>query len=54
MEESGKLLASAILPLGEKPGTHWIEGYAGSTASLDDFGNTRNLLPLPQYEAQTI
>lgn len=54
MEESGKLLASAILPLGENPGTHGTEGYAGPTASLAGFGNNRNLLLLPGYEAQTI
>jgi len=54
MEKSGKPLASAILPLGENPGTHWMEGYAGPTASPPGFGNNTNLLPLPGYEAQTI
>jgi hypothetical protein len=54
MEESGKLPASAILPLGENPGAHGIEGYAGPIASLAGFGNNGNVLPLPGYEAQTI
>jgi len=38
----------------ENPGNHGIEGYVGPTASLAGFGNNRNLLPLPGYEAQTI
>jgi hypothetical protein len=47
----GGLLASAILSLGENLGTQGIEGYVGPTASLVGFGNNRNLLSLPGYEA---
>jgi hypothetical protein len=44
LEVSGRLHASAALPIGERaPDTHWIGGWVGPEASLDDILGTLNM-----------
>jgi hypothetical protein len=43
---SGQLHASAALPQGKAPGTHWIGGCVGLRAGLEDV-EKRKFLPLP-------
>jgi hypothetical protein len=45
MEVSGRLHASAALPPGKKPCTHWIGGWVGRRAGLDAVA--RREIPTP-------
>jgi hypothetical protein len=43
MEVSGQVHASVSLPEGERaPGTHWIVGWMGPRADLDELAKGRN------------
>jgi hypothetical protein len=50
MKVSGQLHAPAALPPGKQPpGTHWIGGWVGPRACLDDL-DKRKFLTLPGLE----
>jgi hypothetical protein len=51
---SGQLHAQAALPPGkEPPGTHWIGGWVGPRAGMDDL-EKRKFLTLPGLELRTL
>jgi len=50
VEVSGQLDVQAALPLGNSSGIHCIGSWIGHTASLDDFGEEKYLLPLPEFK----
>jgi hypothetical protein len=45
MEVSGKRYAVAILSPGKNSDTHWIGGWLGPTADLEEFGETKSFAP---------
>jgi hypothetical protein len=38
----------------KSPSTHWIGGWVGLGANLDVLEKRKNLLPLPEFEPQTV
>jgi hypothetical protein len=49
MEVSGQLHASAALPSGKDPGIHWIGGWMGPRAVLDEV--VKRKIPSPRRES---
>jgi hypothetical protein len=49
----GQLQAPAALPEGRAPGTHWIGGWVGPKACLDDV-EKRKFLTLPELELRSL
>ena len=54
MEVSGQLYAPASLPPETNCSIPLNTGWIGPRTSLGDFGEYKNLLPLPEFETQTV
>jgi hypothetical protein len=51
--DGGQLHALVALPLGKSPCTHWIEGWVGYRAGLEDT-EKRKILPLPGIKTPAV
>jgi hypothetical protein len=51
MEVSGRLHASAALPMGKNPGPHWREAWVGQAGRFRD---EKNLFPLLEFEPRIV